>query len=282
MSITSNPNKSKTIEKAWNREISRKFAELKAYMITIPLTSIVTNVNAEQQAQINAFMAKFDARAIGIFLDEPWQSKYQTEAYKRGIERTDREIKSILTAQEAAKLPTLDVGATALINTAVHSNELDFLHDRANVKLKKWIDEMLFDTRNILHEQMGIVSVDDIHEAITDRINVTTSRARVINVTEVAQASQRSVIKEAQEVNAQTDQDLEVQWITKNDSVVRHLHARWHRIIMSLEQAARNVTISPWNCRCGLKVVIRARQSNRVTKIYAQQRKVLMQTEKAA
>lgn len=275
MAITNNPNKSKSIEKAWDREISRKFKELNDFMLTLPLSPIVTNVNAQQQAEINAFMAEFTEQTIGIMLSTNWQNPYQTEAYKRGIERADREIKAILTAQEAAKLPSLDVGAAALITTTVHAAELDFLHDRANVKLDKWIQELLFDTRSILHEQLGIVSVDDIHSAITDRINVTASRARVIDVTEIAQASQRSVIKETESINAMGG-ELDDIWITVNDSDVRHLHAGWHGKVMSPEQAARNITISPWRCRCGLKVVRRGQQPARQAAKFKKERAFLL------
>ena len=282
MALTNNPNKTKSIEKQLNREISRKFRELNSFMLTLPLTSITTNVSASQQAQINAFMQQFEERAIGIFLSLPWQNKYQTESYERGITRADQQLKAMLTAKEQLLLPSLNMEAAALVTTAVHANELDFLHKRANKSLTKWIDDLLFDTRSILHEQMGIVSVDDIQNAITDRINVTTSRSRVINVTEVSQASQRSVLKEGQAIAAQSDEEIEAQWITVKDSRVRHLHANWHRRIMSIEQASRNITISPWNCRCGIKLVIRNRLSARVTAIHAKERKKLLGQEKAA
>lgn len=259
MALTNNPNKTKSIEKQWNREISRKFKELNDFMLTLPLTSITANVSATQQAQINAFMQQFEERAIGIFLSLPWQNKYQTESYERGITRADQQLKAMLTAKEQLLLPSLNMEAAALVTTAVHANELDFLHKRANKSLTKWIDDLLFDTRSILHEQMGIVSVDDIQNTITDRINVTTSRSRVINVTEISQASQRSVVKEVEAMNAQSDEDIKVEWITVRDERVRALHARWHGTFMSNEQASRNITISPWQCRCGLKPVIESR-----------------------
>jgi SPP1 gp7 family putative phage head morphogenesis protein len=248
-------------------------------MLTLPLTSITINVSAEQQTQIDAFMKQFDERAIGIFLSTPWQNKYQTESYNRGIERADDQLKTMLTASEQALLPSLNMEAAALVTTSIHANELDFLHKRANKSLAKWIDDLLFDTRSILHEQAGIVSVDDIHGAITDRINVTTSRARVINVTEIAQASQRSVIKEIETINAQSDEVIEARWITVRDSKVRHLHANWHGKIMSNEQASRNITISPWNCRCGIKPVIENRAPARAEAKFKAERKLLMNKE---
>ncbi len=273
--LTNNPNKTKTIEKRWFSEIARKFKRLNDFMLTLPLSPIVINITADQQAEINAFMTAKKQEAIGIFFSDRWQQAYQTEAYIRGVDRADREIKVLLTAKEAAALPSLDVGATALINTTIHAAELDFLHDRSDTKLNKWLDELLFDTRSILHEQMGVVAVDDIHDAITARINVTTSRAEVIAVTEISQASQKSVVKEVEAINAQGG-ELDVVWISVMDSRVRHLHAIFHGQIMSNEQAARNITISPWRCRCGLRVVRRGKQPARQTAKYKKERAVLV------
>lgn len=274
--LTNNPNKSKSIELAWDRERKRKFRKLKNFMLSLPLSEVKTNVSAQEQAEINAFMSSLREEAVGVMLSTDWQNSYQTQAYERGIERADAQLKQALTAQEVASVGTLSMESAVLIQSAVHAAEIDFLHDRANVKLEKWIDELLFDTRSILHEQLGVVSVNEIQEAITERINATSSRARVIQVTEIAQASQRSVIKEGQQINAATDAEIEVMWITVKDSRVRHLHAGWHGTHMSVEQAARNITISPWNCRCGTRLVVKNRQPARITAIYAKERKSLL------
>ena len=279
MALSNNPNKTRSIEKAWNSEINRKYKALNKFMLSLPLTSITTNVDASQQAEIDAFMAKYEERAIGIFLSADWQNSYQTESYKRGIERADQQLKSILTAKERALLPSLGIDAGALVTTAIHANELSFLHARANKSLAKWIDDLLFDTRSILHEQMGIVSVSDIQGAITDRINVTGNRSRTIAVTEISQASQRSVLNETEAINAQSDELVEVRWITVLDSRVRHLHSEWHGKIMSAEQGSRNVTISPFNCRCALKPVIKDRTPARENAKFKAERKLLLEKE---
>ena len=279
MALTNNPNKTRAIENAWQREIKRRFAAVNAAMLEIPLESVTANASGSQQAQIDLFMAQMNETSIGILMSEPWQNKYQTESYKRGIDRADAEVKAALSAAESKAVGALDLGATALINTDVHAAELKFLHDRANEKLGKWVNELLFDTRSILHEQLGVVSVDDIHSAITDRIKVTSSRAKTISTTEIAQASQRSVIKEVEQINSQSDVKTEVRWITVKDSKVRHLHANWHGQIMSNEQAARNITISPWNCRCGVKAVVADRVPARVNAKFAAEKKVLLAKE---
>ena len=255
MALTNNPNRTRMIEKKWLREIRDKISSLKKSMLEIPLSSLTTNVTAEQQQQINQFMTAFREQAIGLFLSDDWQNVYQTQAYERGVERAISQAAATLSAKEAAGLSTLDISATALITTDIHKTELDFLHERANTKLDKWLQELLFDTRSILHEQMGIVAVDDIHAAIIERINVTQSRADLIAGTELGQASQRSVVKEVESINKQGKIQFETEWITTMDGRERPLHAQWHRKRMSNEQAARNMTISPWRCRCGLKVV---------------------------
>lgn len=275
--LTNNPNKTRTIEKNWLREIRRKFKQLNDFMLELPLSSVVVNITAQQQAEINQFMQAYREEAISIFLSLPWQNEYQTQAYERGVDRANREAKALLTVSEASSIPSLDLGAAALITTDIHAQELDFLHERANTKLDKWIQELLFDTRSILHEQMGVVAVDDIHAAITDRINVTQSRANVIAGTELGQASQRSVIKEVEGINSQGGDLLEEEWITTMDGRERPLHKQWHRTRMSNEQAARNITISPWRCRCGLKVVRKdSKQPARLQARYKKEREALL------
>lgn len=280
MALTNNPNKTKTLEKRWRAEINRRYAQLKAEMLLIPVPTMITNVDTVTQSVIDDFLALFNRRAIGILLSTPWQNKYQTIAYERSIERVSQGIRSLLTGREAFALPSLDLGAAALVTTTEHSNELNFLHSRANGSLAKWVNQLLEDTKSILHEKAGIVPADSIYDAILDRINVTASRSRVIDTTEISQASQRSVIKEVQETAIVSDQNVEVRWITVADPSVRHLHANWHGKIMSPEQAARNITISPWNCRCGLKPVIKNRVPARVNARFAKERKILLAKEK--
>ncbi len=281
MALSTNPNRTSKIEKAWSREIKLRFGEVNRGMLGIALTSTVHNISAEEQTEITRFMEQFRTITYALLLDENWQNKYQDLAYKQGITRADAELTSSLTAQEIAAVGTLALGADALIATAVHSAELDFLHNRANESLAKWVNQLLLDTRAILHEQIGFVPVDTIHAAITDRINATTSRAEVIDVTEIAQASQRSVLKEVEQLNIiQGEVEFDVIWITVADSRVRHLHAGWHGKEMTNEQASRNITISPWNCRCRVKAVVKNSQSKSQLAMYDEERESLLKSEK--
>lgn len=279
MALTNNPNKTKSIEKKWKNEVRRRFSDLDSEMRQIPISSGVVNISDAERIEIDNFMREFERLATALILAEPWQNKYQTLAYERSVKRTNEQIKSLFTDGTAQALGLLHAESSVSMALPSNVNELNFLHERANDKLSKWVAALLEDTKSILHENLGIVPVDSIYEAIADRINVTTSRADVIAATEIAQASQRAVIKQSQEMSIALDEEVEVRWITVRDSRVRHLHASWHGKLMSPEQGARNITISPWNCRCGLKPVRSDSVSARENAKYKSERKLLLSQE---
>jgi SPP1 gp7 family putative phage head morphogenesis protein len=281
MALTNNPNKTKTIEKKWRAEARRRFAELKKETLLIPLSSVVTNVTDSERIEIERFMVEFERLATALIITDPWQNKYQTQSYLRGLERTNNELKSLFKDSTSEFFGLIHAKSIVSLALPGNRNELDFLHERANASLDKWVVKLLDDTKSILHEQLGVVDVEDIFEAIADRINVTTTRSEAIAATEVAQASQRAVVKQAQEASILSDEQVDVRWITVRDSRVRHLHANWHGKIFSPEQAARNITISPFNCRCGLKPVIEDRVPARVEAKFIKERKFLLSNEKA-
>lgn len=279
MALTNNPNKTKSIEKKWKSEARRRFSELESEMRQIPLSSVVVNISDAERIEIDNFMREFERLATALILADPWQNKYQTLAYERSVTRTNEQLKSFFTEGTAQALGLLHAESSVSLALPGNVNELDFLHERANDKLSKWVAALLEDTKSILHENMGIVPVDSIYDAIADRINVTTSRSDVIAATEIAQASQRAVIKQTQEISVALDEEVDVRWITVKDSRVRHLHASWHGKVMSPEQAARNITISPWNCRCGLRPVVAAVDSDKTKAKFAAERKALLAKE---
>lgn len=250
-----NPNKSKGIEKRWKAEIARRFKALDAAMRLIPISSNVTNVTDLERLDIDRFIAEFERLAIAAILNSPWQNPYQTEAYLRGVERANKSLKRAVKNPSSEFFALTHAERLVSMELPQNRNELDRLHGRANKALQKWVDQLLEDTKNIMYESMGVVPVDDIHEAISDRINVTVTYARRIAATEIAQASQTSVIKQTQELQQRTDEELGVIWITVDDDRVRDLHTQWHGKVMTTEQAARNITISPFGCRCGLVAI---------------------------
>ena len=67
-----------------------------------------------------------------------------------------------------------------------------------------------------------------------------------------------------------------VRWVTKYDNRVRDLHRRWHGKIMTPDEARKNVTISPWGCRCGLYPVTARDNTDKKNKKWDDERKELL------
>lgn len=279
MALTNNPNKTKTLEKQWNREITRRFSELLRGMLEIPLVSVVTNISQEEQFQIDNFTQQFDALNFLTLLSEPWQNKYQDEAYIRSITSANAEIKQQATAAEQLQITLLTADGPVIAQLPIHKNELDFLKNRANDSLLKWATQLNGEIKSILHENLGRLNTEQINEIMAQRIGVTSSRARTIAATELAQASQRARINHASELEESIGEKVGVRWVTTRQSNVRHLHANWHGKIFTQDQAANNITISPWNCRCGLRIAIEGRSSVRLNARFATERKILLANE---
>lgn len=73
------------------------------------------------------------------------------------------------------------------------------------------------------------------------------------NLYRIIRTSGQLSLRDAQS-NSAKEIDGKVIWITRDDSRVRHLHAGWHRKKFTPRQAAINSRISPYNCRCVLKL----------------------------
>ena len=280
MALTNNPNKTKGIEKRWNREITRRFRALTKGILEIPLVSVVTNVDAAEQAQIDSFMQQFNSLSFLTLMSDPWQNKYQEEAYVKSIDTANAEIKSQTPITEQIEIPLIAGEGTALVQLSTHRNELDFLKRRANDSLLKWTNQLSGEINSILHENMGRLSTGEINKLMAQRIGVTSSRARTIAATEIAQAAQRARITHASELESDIGEPVNVRWVTVNDSRVRHLHATWHGKIFTQDQAAERINVSPWNCRCGLRIAIEGRSSARINARFARERKTLLEQEK--
>lgn len=282
MAITNNPNKTKTIEKRWLAEINRRWAGFTNAVEELPINSIVTNLDDREKNEVDAFLLGFDSLALTWLLAEPWQNKYQTQAYERSIERTNTEVKPQLTLVELQSAILISGTAISLLSIPVHRNELEFLHKRANDKLAGWIKLLSEEAAAILHDNYGTLANDELIDLIKKRISVSRSRAKVIAATEVAQAAQRAVINQAALISEATGVETLVRWLTVADSKVRHLHATWHGKLFTVKQALINITISPWNCRCGLKVIVKGRDPVRIKARFAKERLLLLSRELAA
>lgn len=277
MALTNNPNKTKSIEKKWNREIKNRWGLAWAEIKKLSLNSMIANLDDQEQSEVDIFLASFAAIVNAILLGGDWQNKYQTTAYERSSERTLSSIKSSLTAEEILFISGL-IGDQPFF-LPENRNELSFLHKRANDSLEGWVRNLIKDTNSIVHDNYGKLNKDELISLIQERFDVTESRARTIATTEITQASQRAVTTQAKIMALTLGKEVGIRWITVRDSKVRHLHASWHGKIFTNEQAERNFNISPWNCRCGLKAVVMDRDPARLRARFAKERKFLLARE---
>ena len=281
MALTNNPNKSTKIEKSWYKEIDFRWAQLSLAIDKMSIDELFINVDDQEQFNIDNFLFSFSLLAEQILLggnNGEWQNKFQTLAYERSAERTVEASKASLTSQQIATIVAVITGSLMLLPN--NRNELIFLHKRANDSLTKWVTALITDVNTITQDSFNKVPKPEFIDRIKKRLDVTASRAKTIATTEVAQASQRAVTNQARIMSEVLGIELSVRWITVLDSKVRHLHATWHGKIFTPDQAEVNFNISPWNCRCGLLMVIEAEQSPITEERFAKERKLLLAAER--
>ncbi len=272
--LSNNPNKTKSIEQKWNNEITKRFNELIKQVKSFKFNKIIKNSENDNSDE---FLALLLLLVTKIFLTISWQEKYQIAAYEQTVTRYVDEIKKLLTKQQAASnLQSIEGGI--LFNQA-NINELEFLKKRAGTALKKWISVLISDVDSIVHDNFGRISNKELTKLIIQKIKITEARARVIATTETNQAAQRAVIIQAEQTQLIFGEEISIRWITMRDSRVRHLHAMWHGQIMTKSEALSNLAISPWNCRCALKPVIKKRIPARKQALFEKERKQLLLLE---
>ena len=307
MTITRNPTRTRAIERAWLSEVNRRWALFRRIVVarlrsdneTGGLAANAEDVFRMSSAQQRAYMAYLDVQIDAVLLgarETPdgtvnWQARYQAEAYMRGLETT----RAALLAQGASIVPTeterlaaqgfqaftatpaLSVGVAA---GPIHQDALAFISNRSYIDLKGWTDAMSKQTRAILFDAVAQgKGIDKVVREMTERIDVSRSRARLIARTETNQAYGRSVIAETSRAAAELNEPVGLRWLTARDTRVRHLHAEWHGVVMTPEQAARNKNVSPWGCRCGFAPVIAEADTPAKTARFKAEREQLLAEE---
>lgn len=297
MSRFTNPTGTGNTERAWRGDINRRWTEFTKRTTSQLRTAngLVTNAETFQMSagQIRTFMEFYRLQMEDLLLgsDPPdnWQNKYQLEAYHRGAVDARRS----LIAQGAQILPTgeeivIAAGLSPTLFTAVpsigtagagpiHRDALQFLFTRSFESLNGWTDALARETRQIL---MSGVSegkgIDEIVRDMRDRINVSRTRARVIAQTEVIQAYQHATANETERAEIETGETFMIRWMTVRDNKVRHLHALWHGVLLTVKEYRRRIGISPWNCRCGSGVVIPEADTPAKREKFKKERKMLL------
>lgn len=274
MAISSNPTKTRGIEKAWNREINKRFAAFKK--------SILSEFKGINRLFVNEFSIDpnllsnyitFVQSELDRLIVGSWQEEYQRRSYQLAIQRLSAELERIVPVTTSPSQLLAIVPSTI---SPVHQEALGFLYTRSFEALSGLSQEMTRTMRNILfngaQEGKGIA---ELTREITNRIGVGRSRARLIAQTETIQAYQRGTINQADVASDFLDEEIKMRWLTRRDNKVRHLHARWHGRIFSREDAFKNINISPWNCRCGLSPVIKESDTEAKRQKFDRERKEL-------
>lgn len=288
MAISDNPTKTRGIEKAWNREINKRFSEFKKSVIgeVRALNQLVVNQFDVNPDQLRAYMLFFQSELDNLIVGD-WQEIYQQRSYQLAIDRSVRELQrqgvSVATQAgvgpapgELTALTQAFAQVSASVFNPVHQEALSFLFTRSFESLSGLSQEMARSVRIILFNgaQQGL-GVNELVKQINERIDVGRSRARTIARTETVQAFQRGSINQANIASEVLDEDVMLRWLTVRDNKVRHLHAGWHGQVFSRKEAFRNINISPWNCRCGLAPVIEESDTEAKRKKFAKERKQL-------
>lgn len=289
MAISTNPTKTRGIEKAWNREINKRFSEFgKAVIREIrTLNRLTVNKFDVNPDQLRAYM-QFFQQQLNTMIVGDWQDKYQQRSYQLSIDRANQELKrqgvrltslesgAALTQMElSAVIASFDSLAPRIFNP-VHQEALSFLFTRSFEALSGLSQEMARNVRNILFNgaQQGI-GINELTRQIAERVSVGRSRARLIAQTETIQAFQRGSINQATLASDFLGEEVGLRWLTRRDGKVRHLHAGWHGKVFTRENAFKNINISPWNCRCGLAPVIKEADTEAKRVKFTKERKQL-------
>lgn len=280
MALTNNPNKTKSIEKKWNREISVRWKTFISEFKKIDISDLIINIDDQQKFVMDMFIRDFEILVTRVLLgggDGAWQNKYQTSTYERSAKRVVESVKPSLKSSSLGGFLTTAVND--LLSLPSSRNELDFLHGRANDKLQGWTTLLKQEVKEIVRNKFGTLSKFELAELIKARIDVAESRARMIATTEITQAAQHSSINLSSEVEGLIGEEVNVRWISVLDSKVRHLHANWHGKIFTKAEAESKMNISPWNCRCGLKPVVESLDSDKTVEKFKKEREVLLSRE---
>jgi SPP1 gp7 family putative phage head morphogenesis protein len=301
MALDRNPTKTRSIEKAWLREINKrwrmfgkditkKFNEINNHAIK------VNKAVAMNPAQVRIYMDYVNQRILDLLLGTEqapnWQARYQLESYLRALQRTEGALRAqglSMTpsgAERAAAtlLQPRQFTATATLATStaqlgpIHTEAIEFLYVRSYESLNGWTDALSREIRQISMEAIQIgAGARETTRKILERTDVSRSRAQLIARTETIQAHQHGTQNETKRAEEFLNEDIGMRWLTVKDSRVRDLHANWHGTIATTEQNAKRIVASPYNCRCAQVPVIPEANTPKRQEKFDKEREQLLQ-----
>lgn len=278
MSRITNPTGTTKIEKAYLREVSKRYASLisaikeKLKENTSPLTTNATiGMNAEQQRVFMAWLLGAIEELTGT-PENNWQHEYQLQAYARALESTRASLISqgadiVLTDQELIQSQGLSFTATATLGSqivapAIHQDALEFLFTRSYESLKGWNDSLAKEVRQITFDAVkNGTGITEITDQIVERTKVARSRAETIARTEIHQSYKESALNEVDRADEELGEELMVRWISALKPNTRHRHAGFHGEVMTTERARKiksgtYLASDRYNCQCAIAPVI--------------------------
>lgn len=280
MTRLTNPTQTTGIELRWLREIKRRWSEfLEKVLYYLDHMPELTALNAEEwrpvPSQIRIYMEylqrEIDNKLLETEVAPNWQAVYQIESYKRGIQRsraelrrqgmdlqpTIEEIHASMNLTPAMFTATPSIISSAVIPLApIHQEALNFVYTRSYNRLKGHTDAMAERVRGVLMDATAQgKGIREIKKSIVDEVGITKRQAELIARTETIQAYQRSQINSALEESEDLGEEIKLRWVARLIRT-RELHAKWHGDVITTEEAAKRVTISPYNCQCSLEPVI--------------------------
>ncbi len=308
MTTAENPTRTLTIERAWLRDINKRWRTFSVVVLdelrALNNQAIATNAAKPFEmspAQIRTYMVFLEAQINQILLGAPpgaeinWQARYQLASYERSLRASRASLKAqgaslvataqeILSAQGIAQFTATPSLVTAQIGNfpPIHSDALEFLFTRSFKSLKGWTDAMATETSQILFDGASQgQGITEIVRKMRQRIDVSKSRAQLIASTEVIQAFQIAGTREAERASEELGEEVLLRWLTSRDGLVRHLHAEWHGTLATPADNSTRINKSPWRCRCSQAPVIAEANTEANDKKFAKQRKALLKLETA-
>ncbi len=288
--ISDNPTKTRGIEKAWRREINKRFRVFTRTVIEElrRVNKLTVNAFDVDPVQLRAYIAYFQTQ-IDLLLVGKWQDPYQLRAYELSISRAMGSLRRSgarmnITGKDrrlAAKIESftatsaLGISPLDITRFPIHQETLEFLFTRSFESLEGFTNTMGRQVRQLLFDgvEQGL-GIREVERQIKKRVNVGQSRARLIAQTETIQAYQRGTINQAALAQEALGEEVMIRWLARRTRV-RPLHLGFHGEMMTQKQARKNMSISPYRCRCALVATIKESDTPEKTAKFKSERKQL-------
>lgn len=194
-----------------------------------------------------------------------WQNRYISPSYLRGVETGQAQLRSFgvdvgLTVPEIRALydvATDEEVARVLVGlNSLHNTSIDSLQSNAMAGLVQSVETMLGQIRSKIEEENTASPISKVLTDLRKVVSKNESTGKQVASTSTIQSFQNgqitnAAITEERLKAAGTPTEIKLRWLTRQDNLVRHLHANWHGVVMTKIEASQNINVSKWNCRCG-------------------------------